>query len=336
MTRKQKPQDLPQAYETAHGEDSINGVVYVVQNSASVITGLTASVPDDFEWRPRLRAEKLIPLLQGLINQDMLDANTELKQANIRSAIGSAKVTIVTTTLPGGNVTNDGDWIIVAQDISSGITWQDFAGTALSSAEAGDLGVYVGGRTWQRVGNLIKGPAKLRTQTLTSAAAVTWNVASGHTALLTLGHNVTLTMRGGSDGDLAYLKTKQDSTGSRTLTLHAGILRYKGVAAPVLETAARHYRYAAVYERRRDLVLCGEEINDVTKIITVLSEFFRSPPVQYPHTSSSLALVTPDLERSDITASVAGVVSWTLLRPTTQLRTEKQLRLFIVGDWTRA
>lgn len=227
------------AYEVAHGDSSANGLVYVVGNAASVITNLNASVPDDYGWFPGLGTEKIVSLLQGAITPDLLDADTEVKKAALRLADGSASVSLVTTTLPAGNATNNGDWIIVGSDISSGITWQDFGGGALTSAEAGDLGVYVGGRTWQRVGNMIKGPAKLRTQTLTSAAAVTWNMNQGHTALLTLGHNVTLTISGGEDGDLAYLKAKQDATGSRTLTLHAGILRYKGAAAPALTTTAR-------------------------------------------------------------------------------------------------
>ena len=97
--------------------------------------------------------------------------------------------------------------VIFSTDVSSGLVWRDFANNAITSADAGDLGgVYVGGRTWQRLGNMIKGPAKLRTQTLTSAAAINWNVASGHTALLTLGVNTTLQITGGDDGDVAYLK----------------------------------------------------------------------------------------------------------------------------------
>ena len=216
-------------YEDAHGEDSSHGLVYVVMDSASVITGLTARAPDDFEWVP-IDADIII----GAAN---LDAATAEKKKAFRQATGAAAVS-VGNTLPAAAATNDGDWVIISRDVSSGLAWQDFAGNALTSAQAGDLGVYVGGRTWQRVGNLILGPAKLRTQVLASAAAIAWNVASGHTATLSLGVNATLNMSGGADGDMAFLKVKQDTTGGRTLALHANILRFKDVVAPVLSTTA--------------------------------------------------------------------------------------------------
>ena len=204
------------------------GDVVIFGGQARVVASYTSRTPDEFRWT----------LFPDQIDADSLNLPDAAAQKAFRAAIGAAAVSVVTTALPAGTATNNGDWIIVAQDIASGIVWQDFAGTALTSAEAGDLGVYVGGRTWQRVGNLIKGPAKIRTQALTSAAAITWNVAVGHTATLTLGVNATLRISGGADGDLAFLKVKQDGTGSRTLALHSSILRFKDIAAPTLSTAA--------------------------------------------------------------------------------------------------
>lgn len=74
-------------------------------------------------------------------------------------------------------------------------------------------------------------------QTLASAAAITWDVDAGEQADLLLGHNTTLTLRGGYDGSTALLRVVQDATGSRTLALHAGVTR-GGRAAPVLTTTA--------------------------------------------------------------------------------------------------
>ena len=111
----------------------------------------------------------------------------------------------------------------------------------MTSAQAGDVGIYVGGRFWQRIGNisdpLVHLP-QLRAQTITSAAAITWNVASGATGLLTLGVNTTLRVTGGASGDTAQLVVTQDGTGSRTLALHSSVVRFSGVDAPVLKTDA--------------------------------------------------------------------------------------------------
>ena len=79
-------------------------------------------------------------------------------------------------------------------------------------------------------------PPPLR-QALTSASTITWNVASGAVADLTLGHNVTLNISGGVDGDTAMLRCLQDTTGSRTLTFHSSIQR-GGRDAPTLNTGA--------------------------------------------------------------------------------------------------
>ena len=84
-------------------------------------------------------------------------------------------------------------------------------------------------------------PPTLR-QDLTSASTITWNVSNGTVADLTLGHNVTLTISGGVDGDTAMLRCLQDSTGSRTLTLNSSIQR-GGRDAPVLNTGGGERDY---------------------------------------------------------------------------------------------
>ena len=79
-------------------------------------------------------------------------------------------------------------------------------------------------------------------QTLTSASTLTWNVSSGAVADLTLGHNVTLNISGGQDGDTAMLRCLQDTTGSRTLTFHSSIQR-GGRDAPTLNTGRNQRDY---------------------------------------------------------------------------------------------
>ena len=210
-------------HATATGQSAFYG------DNMYIVNAYTPRTPDAYAWVLYESAIRIGP--------DNLDNADAAKQTALRGAIGAAAV-FVGNTLPAGTAVNNGDWVIITADVESGLVWTDFAGTALTSAEAGDLGVYVGGRTWQRLGNMIQGPAKIRTQALTSAVAITWNVAVGHTATLTLGANTTLRISGGGDGDVAFLKAKQDATGGRTLTLHSSVLRFKDVAAPVLSTFA--------------------------------------------------------------------------------------------------
>ena len=79
-------------------------------------------------------------------------------------------------------------------------------------------------------------------QTLTSAATITWDIDDGAVADLTLGHNVTLTLSNGENGQTAMLRTRQDTTGSRTLTLASTIQR-GGRDAPVLNTSVNKRDY---------------------------------------------------------------------------------------------
>ena len=75
-------------------------------------------------------------------------------------------------------------------------------------------------------------------QTLTDQATIAWNVANGVVADVTLAGNRTLAApTGGSDGQMALLRAKQDSTGGRTLALAASI-DTGDRAAPELSTAA--------------------------------------------------------------------------------------------------
>ena len=76
-------------------------------------------------------------------------------------------------------------------------------------------------------------------QTLVSAAEVDFAVDDGFRAILTLGHNVTLAISGGQDGDFAVLRCVQDATGNRTLTLGVAIgVNTAARSRPMLSTGS--------------------------------------------------------------------------------------------------
>lgn len=78
-------------------------------------------------------------------------------------------------------------------------------------------------------------------QPLTSAAAITWSLRGGSTALLTLAHDATLNIStvGSEDGDKALLRVTQAAKqmGGWTLALHSSMRTLPGVPALVLSTA---------------------------------------------------------------------------------------------------
>jgi hypothetical protein len=65
-------------------------------------------------------------------------------------------------------------------------------------------------------------------QTLTDGATITWNMANGYNATVTLGGNRTLSITNVANGMSGCLIVKQDATGSRTLTLPAGSIIIDG------------------------------------------------------------------------------------------------------------
>ena len=92
---------------------------------------------------------------------------------------------------------------------------------------------------------------------LTSAAAVTWNVDNGEIGTMTVGHNFTLTITGGVNGQMALLRTLQDTTGSRTMTLDSKIV-LDGRTAPVLPTAASSHANNLFMKRGSTWVWLGQ------------------------------------------------------------------------------
>ena len=52
---------------------------------------------------------------------------------------------------------------------------------------------------------------------LVSSAAITWDITEHNVADLVLGHNTTLRLSNGTNGQVALLRVTQDATGGRTL-----------------------------------------------------------------------------------------------------------------------
>ena len=77
---------------------------------------------------------------------------------------------------------------------------------------------------------------QLTTQTLTSASALSWDITKGYSATVTLTHTATLSITGGSAGEVALLTAAQGGSGGRNLRLGT-IPRFGGVDAPALNTA---------------------------------------------------------------------------------------------------
>ena len=215
----------------AHVE-AIGDVVYYTGGGVRVATSYRAGTTRGYSWEP----VEAVPA-EGSVTSDKLGTDAGSEKAAFRLKIGAVRFG-VGNALPPAAETNIGDFHLFNVNVASGLTWRNFDGTPIASARAFDIAVYTGARFWQRAGNLVTGRSQLTTQTITSAAALAWNLNLGYTGLVTLAHNATLTITGGASGETAKLIVTQDSTGSRTLTLGRGISRFAGVAAPVLKTAA--------------------------------------------------------------------------------------------------
>ncbi len=80
----------------------------------------------------------------------------------------------------------------------------------------------------------------IASQTLVDATTVTWNIAGGQVATLTLGGNRTMAAPTNLTIGTYILHVLQDATGSRTLTWNA-VFKWPQATAPVLSTtASRH------------------------------------------------------------------------------------------------
>ena len=133
-----------------------------------------------------------------------------------------------------------GQTVLARQSWSAGsssirFTISSDVATAIANNLANDDNTFTVDVQWYdeiRDGNLIGGlklsvhvPSANKVQTLTSAAAIAWDMESGLTADLVLGHNATITPSNGANGDTAILRVTQDATGGRTLAFASAVER---------------------------------------------------------------------------------------------------------------
>ena len=87
-----------------------------------------------------------------------MDSDTAAKQKAFREVFASAHIGSG-TVLPAAAVTNVGDVWIFPQQVLNGLSWRDISdvATEITSAEAGDVGLYLPRSGWVRVGNILTG-----------------------------------------------------------------------------------------------------------------------------------------------------------------------------------
>ena len=97
--------------------------------------------------------------------------NAALKKA-WREILLAARIT-VGNTLPGAAETNVGDVHVFTLPVLDGLAWRDIAdqSTVIDSAQAGDIGLYLTGLGWVRVGNVLSGGGGGTDETARMAAA---------------------------------------------------------------------------------------------------------------------------------------------------------------------
>ena len=95
----------------------------------------------------------------GSLTPAKMDSDTEAKQKAFRETFASAHIG-QGAALPLAAVSNVGDVWIFPQAVSSGLAWRDVSdqATVIDSADAGDVGLYIGARGWVRVGNIFRRP----------------------------------------------------------------------------------------------------------------------------------------------------------------------------------
>ena len=85
-----------------------------------------------------------------------MDADTVAKKKAFREAFGSARIGSG-TTLPTAALSNIGDVWIFPQDVGAGLSWRDISDVSaeITSAMAGDVGLYLPRSGWVRSGNIL-------------------------------------------------------------------------------------------------------------------------------------------------------------------------------------
>lgn len=120
---------------------------------------------------------------------------------------------------------------------SSEFKWKSSTGLIRSSANATSYFLFVGDEN-NELHEIASDPNVYVTkQTLTDGATITWDLAKGHIAEVTLGGNRSLAVSNVNRTGTAVLIVKQDATGGRTLS-YSSAFKWPGGTAPTLSTNA--------------------------------------------------------------------------------------------------
>jgi hypothetical protein len=144
-----------------------------------------------------------------------VSGNTTLGGTSKTVTIGGASSTL--TVGGAGHTTNTTGWF--------GVTGRASVSTNL----------FVGGNT--TLNGTTTDKSNVLSQTLTDGATITWDVALGRVATVTLGGARTISAATNQKVGTYILRVTQDGTGSRTLTWN-GNYKWTAQTAPVLSTAA--------------------------------------------------------------------------------------------------
>ena len=138
----------------------INAVPNAPGSAASVgrVLTVTGENEKDYGWRdaPSSSSEGTGEIADNSILPIKAQADTPARQKAWRDRFDSAKID-AGNILPVAANTNIGDVHIFTQDVAAGVSWRDLSdsGTEITSAAAGDVGVYFDRLGWVRVGNIL-------------------------------------------------------------------------------------------------------------------------------------------------------------------------------------
>ena len=219
---------------TAKGTATVTGL-FTASGRATVGTNLTVSGNTTFG-----AAGKTITSTGAASHTGTKTISTNL---TVSGNTSTAKATVTNLlTVTGNTVLGGASKTITMGGASSTLTiggaghttnttgWFGVAGRASVSTN-----LFVGGNT--TLNGTTTDKSNVLSQTLTDGATITWDVALGRVATVTLGGNRTISAATNQKVGTYILRVTQDGTGSRTLTFN-GNYKWTAQTAPVLSTAA--------------------------------------------------------------------------------------------------
>jgi len=181
--------------------------------------------------------------LASLVGADIASSTT----VNLTTATGDVVVITGTTTTTAFTMNKGQQMVLIADaawpmtfnattcNINGGVSYTCAAGDRIYITKDDNNVIRVS--VLKQDGTSVVAAASDATQTLTDAATVNWNMASGNIGLWAIGANRILAAPTNLVVGSSALRITQDATGSRTVTWNA-IFKWSAGAVPVLSTAA--------------------------------------------------------------------------------------------------